>query len=202
MIPGLDVLFGGITGLVGSLATGWLNIKQMKIKNEHEEKMVALETEAMKQEAAMQIAVTKTEVEGAIELADSQTYMEGIKVGNQKAFSEEWIDKLFSVEGKMRLFSIFVAVILSMAFAFVDFLRGVMRPGITLYLTGMTTVITWMAWDIMQKQAIESMNIVQAIAIYNQVVSIVIYLTVTCICWWFSDRRMSKFLQQMHKGKI
>lgn len=202
MIPGLDVLFGGITGLVGSLATGWLNIKQMKIKNEHEEKMVALETEAMKQEAAMQIAVTKTEVEGAIELADSQTYMEGIKVGNQKAFSEEWIDKLFSVEGKMRLFSIFVAVILSMAFAFVDFLRGVMRPGITLYLTGMTTVITWMAWDIMQKQAIESMNIVQAINIYNQVVSIVIYLTVTCICWWFSDRRMSKFLQQMHKGKI
>ncbi len=201
MVPGIDIIFGGITGLVGSLATGWLNIKQMKIKNEHEQKMVSLETEAMKQEAAMQIAVTKPEVEGAVELADSQAYMEGIKVGNQKAFSEEWINKLFSVEGKMRFFSVLIAIILSMAFAFVDFLRGIMRPGITLYLTGMTTVITWMAWDIMQKQAIESMNIVQAITIYNQVVSIVIYLTVTCICWWFSDRRMSKFLQQMHKGK-
>ena len=199
---GLDVVLGGITGLVGSIATGWLNIKQLKIKNEHEQKMVALETEAMKEEAKMQIAITKTETEGAVELADANVYMEGIKVGNQKAFSEEWINKLFSVEGKMQFFSIPVAIILSMAFAFVDFLRGIMRPGITLYLTGMTTVITWMAWDIMQKQAIESMSIIQAIDIYNQVVSIVIYLTVTCICWWFSDRRMSKFLQQMHKGKI
>jgi len=198
---GLDAIIGGITGVCGSLLTGWLGYKNTKLKNEHEQKMVALETAAMKEEAKMQIQIAKTEIEGAVELADANVYLEGQKAGNQKSFSDEWIDKLFSVEGYMRFFSIPIAIILAMAFAFIDFLRGIMRPGLTLYLTGMTTVITWMAWDIMQKHALESMTIQQAIEIYNQVISIVIYLTVTCVCWWFSDRRMSKFLQQIYKGK-
>ena len=198
---GLDVVLGGITGLIGSIATGWMNFKQMKLKNEHEQKMVALETASMKEEAKMQIAITKTEIEGAVELADSAAYMESIKAGNKAMFSEKWIDKLFSVEGKVgKFFAIPVGVLLAMAFGFVDWLRGFMRPAITLYLTGMTTVITFMAWKLINTNG-GIMEMTDAITIYNQTTSIVIYLTVSCVTWWFGDRRMAKFLTNMKNKK-
>jgi len=198
---GLDVLLGGLTGLLGNVLTGWMNLKTMKAKNEHEAKMIALETAAMKEEAKMQIAITKTEIEGAVELADSAAYMQSIKVGNQAMFSEKWVDRLFNVEGKIgKFFAIPAGILIAMAFGFVDWLRGIMRPGITLYLTGMSTVITWMAWNIMKQHGIDITSD-QAVGIYNQTTSIVIYLTSSCILWWFGDRRTAKFIQSMYDKK-
>lgn len=198
---GLDVILGGVTGLLGNVITGWLGYKNTKLQNEHEQKMVALETAAMKEEAKMQIAITKAEIEGAVELADSAAYMESIKAGNKEMFSEKWIDKLFNVEGKIgRFFAIPVGVLLAMAFGFVDWLRGFMRPAITMYLTGMTTVITWMAWKLMRANGIE-IPIDDAVNLYGQTTSIVVYLTVSCVTWWFGDRRMAKFLTKLKSGK-
>lgn len=196
---GLDVILGGVTGLVGNIVTGVMNYKTMKLKNQHDQAMVTLETNAMKEEAKMQIEITKAEIEGAVELADAQAYAVSQKLGNAPMFSEKWIDRLFSVEGKFgRFFAIPCAIVLALAFGFVDWLRGFMRPAITVYLTGMTTVITWMAWEIMKKHGLDSMSVQEAIGIYNQVVSIVIYLTVSCITWWFGDRRTAKFLTQIY----
>lgn len=202
MIPGLDIILGGITGLVGNVITGVMNFKTMKVKFEHEAKMVALETAAMKEEAKMQIAVTKAEIEGAVELADSAAYMESIKAGNQPMFSEKWIDRLFGVEGWIRFFAIPCAVIISMGFAIVDWLRGFMRPALTMYLTGMASFITYKAYNMVvttEGKAIITAD--QAFTLYNETTSIVIYLTVTCITWWFGDRRMAKFLTTLNKPK-
>ena len=196
---GLDVILGGLTGLIGTVTTSIMNFKTMKLKNEHDEKMVQLETAAMKEEAKMQIEVTKAEIEGAVELADSQAYLQSQKTGNEPMFATEWIDKLFSVTGWIRYFSIPFAVLISCAFAFVDFLRGFMRPGLTLYVTGMSTVITYMAWDILNKHGMSQMTVTQAIGIYDQVTSIIIYLTVSCVTWWFGDRTTAKFLQKIDK---
>jgi hypothetical protein len=198
---GLDVILGGLTGLLGNVVTGIMNFKTMKLKLTHERDMVKLETEAMKEEAKMQIEVTKAEIEGAVELADAQAYMQSQKTGNVAMFSERWIDKLFAITGWIRFIAIPFAVLIATGFAFVDWLRGFMRPAITLYLTGMTTVITWMAWDIMQKNGLETMTVAQALEIYDQVISIVIYLTVSCVTWWFGDRRMAKFLTQLNTKK-
>ena len=200
MIPGLDIILGGVTGLLGNVITGWLKYKNQKMQFDHEAKMVALETAAMKEEAKMQIAITKAEIEGAVELADAQAYMESLKTGNKPMFSEQWIDRLFNVQGWVRYIAIPIAVFIATGFAFVDWLRGFMRPALTMYLTGMSSVITWMAWDIMQKNNI-TMTAAQAISIYNETTSIVIYLTVSCVTWWFGDRTMSKAIIQMRQDK-
>lgn len=198
---GLDVILGGITGLLGNVITGILKYKNQKMEFEHEAKMVALETAAMKEEAKMQIAVTKAEIEGAVELADAQAYTESIKAGQKPMFSEKWIDRLFSVEGKFgRFFAVPVAVFISFGFALVDWLRGFMRPALTLYLTAMSSVITYMAWEILQKNNI-MMSATDALGIYKETTSIVIYLTVSCVTWWFGDRTMSKALVTMKKDK-
>ena len=198
---GLDVLFGGLTGLIGTALTEILKYKNKKMEFDHEAKMVALETAAMKEEAKMQIAVTKAEIEGAVELADAQAYMESLKGASKPMFSEQWIERLFSVEGKFgRFFAIPVAVFLAMGFAFIDWLRGLMRPALTLYLTLMSSVLTYMAWEILQKNNIV-MTAEEAVNIYSETTSIVIYLTVSCVTWWFGDRTMSKAIVDMKKDK-
>jgi len=198
---GIDVLLGGVTGLLGNAITAFTNYKSTKMDNEHKEKMVELETKAMQEEAKMQIAIKQTEIAGAIELADTNAYTESIKSANVSTFSEKWVDRLFSIEGKCRYLSIPIALFLSVLFGFVEFLKGFMRPGLTAYMVGMSTVITYMAWDIIQKQGLATMTADQAINIYNETTSIIIYLTVSCVTWWFGDRTMSKFLTDLKSNK-
>jgi len=113
--------------------------------------------------------------------------------------SEKWIDKLFSVEGWIKYISIPVAVLIAFLFGMVDFLKALMRPGLTMYLTGCTTWITYMAWEIMQKYGTEITSI-QAVDLFDQVTSIIIYLTVSSVTWWFGDRRTAKFLMRLNDG--
>lgn len=197
---GIDALLGGLTGIIGNVITSITNYKTMKASNEHDEKMIGLQTAAQKERMHMQIEVSKAKISGELEIKEAEIYQTGQEVGNQQLFSEKWIERLFTIEGWVRYLSIPFGVIIATAFAFVDFLRGFMRPGLTLYLTGLTTVITYMAWDIIKKHGME-MSISDAIGIYEKVISIVIYLTVSCVTWWFADRRTAKFLQNIGKKK-
>jgi hypothetical protein len=116
-------------------------------------------------------------------------------------FNQKWVDSLFAIEGKWRILTFPIGCFAAVMFGFVDWLRGFMRPALTLYLTGLTTVITWMAWDIMKKYGLEGMTAIEAVAIFNEVITIVVYLTVSCVTWWFGDRRIAKFLSSIHKQK-
>lgn len=197
---GLDILLGGVTGLVGNIITGVMKYKNQKLQFQHEARMVALETAAMREEAKMKIAITKAEIEGAVELADAHAYTQTLKAADKQLFSDQWIERLFKVQGKFgSFFAIPVATLLATGFAFVDWLRGIMRPALTIYLTVMSSVITYMAWTIMQQHGIEHLTAEAALGIYNQTTSIVIYLTVSCVTWWFGDRTMSKAIVDMRK---
>lgn len=195
----LETILGGVTGLVGNVISSIMTFKTQKLKNEHDQIMLRLETAAMRAEAEANIKVTTAQVEGAVELADSQAYMQSIIQGNKQMFDGKWIDKLFSVEGRMRYLAIPFGCLVAIMFGFVDWLRGFMRPALTMYLTGLTTVITWMAWDMLNKAGVANMTTEQAQHIFDQVITIVIYLTVSCVTWWFGDRRISKFLTSLNK---
>lgn len=200
----IETILGGVTGLIGNVVTGWMNYKTMKAKNEHEVAMLKAESEAMKLEAEMNIKITEAKIQGEVELADTQAYIESQKSGQTRYFSDRWVDKLLSVDGKVsKWFALLAAILIAFMFGIVDWLRGFMRPALTLYLTGMSTVITYMAWEIMQKYGMEQMSVDQALGVYNNVITIIIYLTVSCVTWWFGDRRMEKFLTNMNsKGKM
>lgn len=196
----LETILGGVTGLVGNVISSIMTYKTQKLKNQHEQMMMKLETAAMRAEAEANIRITKAQVEGAVELADSQAYMASIHAGNKPMLDEKWVDKLLSIEGRWKFITIPIACLVAVLFGFVDWLRGFMRPALTMYLTILTTAITWMAWDIMQKHGVE-MTADQAVAVFNQVIAIVIYLTVSCVTWWFGDRRIAKFLTTIHEKK-
>ena len=198
MIPGLDIILGGLTGLIGNAFTTWFKYKNARMEFKHKETMVNLETQAMIQEAQMQIQVTKARIEGEVELADAAAFTTSQKVGSEKLFSEKWIDMIMAAgSGKWTgWFFKLLGTLISAAFAFVDWFNAMMRPTLTIYMVGGSTYITYLAWQIMQKAGIDTMTAIQAVGIYTQVTSTMIYLAVSAFTWWFGDRTMSKFLQE------
>jgi len=200
---GLDIILGGVTGLVGNLMTTWFKYKNAKMEYAHDEKMIDLQTQATIQKAQAQIQVTKAQIEGEVELADSESYKKSQEVGNVKMFAEKWIDMIMAAGDKKWTGWIFrsLGTIISAGFALVDWLNGMMRPVLTIYLVGAASYITYLAWIIMQKYGIGIMTADQAIGIFQQVTSTMIYLAVSAVTWWFGDRTMSKYLQEKGRTK-
>lgn len=203
MIPGLDIILGGVTGLIGNAFTTWFKYKNAKLDHQHKEKMVALETRAMIEESKMQIKVTQARIEGEIELADAAAFDTAQKVGNKQLFSEKWVDMIMANKDKKYTGWIFslIGTMIAAGFALTDWLNGMMRPALTAYLIGGATYITYLAWEIMQAAGLEMMSTVQAVGIFQQVTSTMIYLAVSAVTWWFGDRTMSKFLQDKGNPK-
>jgi hypothetical protein len=225
----LETILGGVTGLIGNVVGGIFKYKHAKLekemismRNEHEVAMIKAETDAMIEEAKANIKITQAQVEGAIDIADANAYMQSLKEGNKALFSNKWIDNLLNIEGHMftwtskaktladgtkvpekehkflswKLFTVPIASVISFLFGLVDFLRGIIRPSLTVYLCGVTTWVTWMAWEIMQKSGTE-LTAIQAKEIFSDTTSIVVYLTVSCVTWWFGDRRMAKTIMEL-----
>jgi hypothetical protein len=190
-----ETILGGLTGLVGSVVTSIMNYKTMKEKNAHEIAVIAAQTAAMKAEAEANIQVTKAQIEGAVELANAQAYMASQTAGNEALFGENWVDKLLGTTGWLSYLAGPVACIVAFLFGFVDWFRGLMRPLMTAYLVGMSSYITYLAWQIVQKYG-QGMTHTEATAIYQSVVEVILYLTVSCVTWWFGDRTMSKYIMQ------
>lgn len=198
MIPGLDIILGGVTGLIGNAFTTWFKYKNAKMDNEHKEKMVDLETQAMIKESEMQIKVTTARIEGEVELADSAAFDTAQKAGNKQLFADKWIDMIMANRDRKWTGWFFglLGTLIAAGFAFVDWLNGIMRPALTIYLVGASSYITYLAWVIMQSAGLQMMSTTQALGIFQQVTSTMIYLAVSAVTWWFGDRTMSKFLQE------
>ena len=203
----IETIIGGITGLVGSAVTGIFNYKTQKLKNEmdkwkgeHVLKKMDKEMEIIKTETEASITITTAEIEGAIELSEADAYKESQK-HSAALFAPSFADRMFAVEGWLKWITIPIGSFIGLLFGVVDFLKTFMRPGLTMYLTGMTTYITIIAYDIIRQEGME-LTADQATAIFMRVINIVVYLTVTCVTWWFADRRMAKFLMRLDDGNL
>jgi hypothetical protein len=193
-----------VTGLIGSVVGGIFKYKTMKAQIElkkaehsHEMNMVKAESDAMIAEAKANIAITRAQVEGAVDLKDAEAYVASQSEGNKALFSSGWVEKLFTVKGKWQIITLPLAMFVAVMFGFTDFLRGIIRPVLTIYLCGATTWITMMAWQIMRQHGME-LDASQAMQMFLQVTSIVTYLTVSCVTWWFGDRRIAKTIMELN----
>ncbi len=204
----LETILGGVTGLIGNVVGGWFKLKQAKLNAEirtadraHEISMVKAETQAMIMEAKANIKITQAQVEGAIDLKDAEAFMQSQKEGNKALFDSKWINALMSVQGWWRIITLPLASLIAFLFGLTDFLRGLIRPVLTVYLCGVTTWVTWMAWQIISTEGL-TLSALNAIDIFKDTTSIVTYLTVSCVTWWFGDRRMAKNIMEMKGADV
>jgi hypothetical protein len=206
----LGALFGGgITGLIGNISTAIINYKTQKIKNEHEENLERIKVDAFKSKAEVIkgfISGTSKEIkeaaDGATSLADAKAFEKSMDQGTENVFSSAWIDKLLAVKGFTSWISFPIAFLIIILFGLVDFLKSLMRPGITIYMMVASTWVTWLSYSILDSAGIEKIKIEDALNIFNTVIMVIIYLTISCVTWWFGDRQTSKFLMKLKDGNI
>ncbi|MBU1633260.1 hypothetical protein KJ762_01985 [bacterium] len=193
-----SILGGGLTGLIGNALTSFTNFKMQKLKNDHAAKMADLDMQTIRLEAEMQVKVTTAETEGKISLAEVDALKASYGQAEKPLFDSSYMNKLMESP-----WTAWIGAILSFLFGIVDFLKHLARPAITYYLMGVSTWITIVAWQTLQQTSETTpLETTQAYALFDKIITIMVYLTVSCVSWWFADRRTAKFLMRLEDGNV
>lgn len=169
-----SVFGGGATGLLGIVVQRWADHKNRKLdleasrdKMAHEAAMRKADADIMKEEWAQRTKIAEIEKEGKVEQADAEAFAASFRE------PERYSDGVKPSRGQA-----WVLIIL-------DTIRALVRPALTVYLCVITTLIYIEARQLLGAAALTSE---QAMSLTDKVVSTVLYLTTTCVLWWFGTR--------------
>ena len=173
------IVSGGATGLIGVVAQRVADYKNKQLDMQleaqrfsHEVEKRKIDMEIMKQEWAGRAQVAVEEARGAEAVADA------------KALAASFAMEPQSYVGDRKLTSrqVWLMVLL-------DVLRGSIRPVLTIYLCVLTTYVWFQVQTVLGKQ---QLDVAGAVAVWNLVVQTILYLTTTCVLWWFGTRNKGK----------
>jgi len=207
MILGLlsTALSGGLVGIFGSLFTNILTFFNQRQKNKHDLslremdlKEISANKEFMLAEAQANIQITKTQVEGAVELQESVAFTESQKSAMTSLFKPSYMDRLMEKGG---WWNNLVCSIIAFLFGTVDFIKHILRPGMTVFISIIFALICMESWEILSQGGYE-WTMDKAVAIITMMVDAVVYLTLMVWGWWFSDRRIAKAAFRLNDGNI
>jgi hypothetical protein len=193
----LETVLGTITGFAGTILTSVLNFKQQREKNKHDIELLKAQTDATIKEAEANIRVSEIQVAGDIQRIETQGWLETLKQNSTPAIDAKVIDRLLSGGSVMRFFGI----TLSFLMGFVEFMKGIMRPGLTLYILVLATVVTFKSIDIINAHG-DVLSVDDANLIFANAMDTIWYLAITLVTWWFGDRRTAKFNYRLNDGNL
>jgi hypothetical protein len=188
--------------VVGNFLTQWQVKKTKQMENAHEVRMAEVQIDILKAQTDASIKITQAKVQGAVDLQDSKAYGTTIVMANQKSFSDKWIDKLLDMEGKIRYFTVPCAFLIMGPLAFVDVLKGFMRPVLTLGFTAGFAYLMYVSYDILETAEFTTLSAEQAVMYFTLGVDTCVMLTTTCVTWWFGDRRAAKALHRLTEKRL
>ena len=155
---------GAIIGLAGSWMTKREDRKKAELDLQREIEIGKLRLQEITAESEHELAMAdkemeRAEVEGniAIESAEIDAFTESLKAQAK-----------------------------STGIVFVDAVRGMMRPLITVFLLGLST---WLAVTVHTLVGgLETISKVELFDLYEIIIQQIIFLTVTAVTWWFGSR--------------
>lgn len=158
---------GALVGLFGSVATKWLEYKTIGQKLIFEKEMAQIRTRELELEqqhaialADKQIDIAKVEGEIQSDIASMAAFVESQK--EQSLHYGGWVDQV----------------------------RGLMRPIITMFLL---TVSTWLMWEVWGRvDGLTSLEETELLALFRSLLDSVTFLTMTAVTWWFGSRWSQK----------
>lgn len=180
----VSILSGGATGLLGMTLQrmfdglfGWLKAKQeldnLREKNRHEAAMKEADAKIMAQEWAGRTQVAQAEAAGKEAVSANEAFAASVfKEPERYSKTELLPNNWFGWMMQMLLVSL-------------DIIRGLIRPALTVYLCYITTSI----WFETRRLANgENLTPTQVVEILTLVIETILYLTTTCVTWWFGTR--------------
>lgn len=164
----LDLLgggaLGGIVGAIASIFKGAQERKQKEAEMSHEYRMTELSLKDSAQQQAHEIGmadkgIERAQAEGAIESDIAETEVFGKSI---------------------------VSGLKDTGIAFVDAIRGLMRPAITVYVLG---VATYLAINVaVLVGGLESLDRDYVLQLYARIIDDLMFLTMLAVSWWFGSR--------------
>ena len=163
---------GGLLGTVGSLFKGKAEYKARKLELRHEQEMRKLDREELELEAKLRaeeieakgkfdVQLAELEAEAAREVNDAELRTTSYSA-DKASYGGGWVDKI----------------------------RGIMRPVITIYLLGISTYIAVYLTAILN--GLGSFGDDEALALYGTIINAIVFLTTTAVTWWFGSRPINK----------
>lgn len=174
-----SIISGGATGILGVAVQRIFDLKNRKLdlefeasRMEHEIHLREIDMEMMVKEAEAKVRVAEVEGNTKIEVADSE------------AFAQSFNEPKRYMTGD-------VTKNQGWALIFLDFVRGLVRPGLTVYLCVITTAVYFQAYSLLEREGV-SLDVGNAMKLIELVVGTILYLTTTCVLWWFGTRNKQK----------
>ena len=171
--------FGGITGLFGGIVNRVADYFATKEKHAHEQVMLDKQTEYLKLETDRDVQIAREESNRIREQSDAQLMEASFKADQATYFSPTLASGLPS----------WVQGIAASLMALVDFVRGLTRPGLTLYLCILTTLMYVQMMNLLADLKASAFDATTAVGIMQKIVNGVIYLTTMAVGWWFASRQ-------------
>jgi hypothetical protein len=156
--------FGAVTGLLGGYLTKVENRKMKQLDHQHEQ--------AMGEMGLRELTLEHTQ---ALEMKDKEAMLAEVE-GDIVIEGKEADAFVESIKGQGKATGI----------KFVDAVRGLMRPLITIFLL-------WVVWEIYDDVdtlvgGLESLTETQLVLLYTTLIESIMFLTTTAVAWWFASR--------------
>ncbi len=179
IFSGIAAIFGGgLTGLIGTVTSKIFEYKSKKLDIELQANKFAndvalkkVDAEIMAQEWAARTKVAEVEADAKVSTEDSKAFNTALTSEPQRysqgdlTHSQNWL-----------------MVVL-------DLFRGIIRPVLTIYLCFITTVIYIKANHLLNTNLVLP---TMAYDLVNQIINTILYLTTSCVLFWFGSRNHSK----------
>ena len=163
-----SLLSGGATGVIGSVVTNVADFFEQRRKNQHELDLRKLDIQEMEKEYEYRQQVTAQKTQAAAQQTsyehDSRSYSGGMKI------KSAW---------------------LKAPLVFVDLVRGLVRPALTIYLIALVWLVFMQAQGVLEESGLETLQPQEALAIYSTIIDMILYLAATAVTWWFGTRPRS-----------
>lgn len=154
---------GAITGLIGALATKFLEYKTLGRKLEYEAKMAEIRVREANDERAHELALADKEIERAQVEGEIQR-----DVAEMQAFTESQKTQAVKYGG------------------WVDSVRAMVRPFVAFYLLIACTILTVILWRMVG--GLEALPKEQVIGLFDHAIKSLFYLATTAVLWYYGAR--------------
>lgn len=172
----VSLLSGGLTGIIGSAISKYSEFKTRKLELENQVAMANIETQHIELETRANVQIQESEAEASVQRSADAAL--------SASYSADVSAYLQAATGHGRVVTFFMGC--------VDFIRGLMRPAITLYLIALTSWVSYTLYDLIVQLGAADFDGYEAIVLWRQVIDMVLYLTATAITWWFGSRPASR----------
>lgn len=180
MLELLGTIFGGIfsggaTGLIGVILQRFADYKN---------KQLDIQVEAAKQ--AHELAVIEANAKVAAQEWAARTQMAQVEAAGKEAVADaEAFGKSYDLEPKRYAEGAQLTQNQVWLMVLLDAARGIVRPFLTIYLCALTTYVWYQVRSVL---GAENLDTAAALDVWKMVVGNIMYLTTTCVLWWFGTR--------------